>query len=96
MKPKMEFSKKMLIFYVLLSVCLCIITIVGALKGVDVTAIGILAGASFVTDGVWGGFYYWKAKNENRAKHAQKFVKTLAKEYGIESAIRISEIVLKD
>ena len=92
----MEFSKKMLIFHIFISVCLCITTIIGTFVGFDVTAVGVLAGTSFVTDGAWGGFYYWKSKNENRAKYAQKFIRLLAKEYGIDSALRAAELVLKD
>lgn len=92
----MEFSKKMLVLHIFISVCLCVTTIIGTFKGVDVTAVGTLAGVSFVTDGAWGGFYYWKAKNENRYKYAQKFVKSLAKEHGVDAAMRMSEIVLKD
>lgn len=42
------------------------------------------------------GFYFWKSKNENRAKHAQKMVVAMADKYGIESVARIAEIVLKD
>lgn len=95
-KPHMEFSKKVLIFHITVSIFLCIATVVGAFKGVDVTAVGILAGTSFVTDGAWGGFYYWKSKNENRAKYAQKFVKSLADKYGIDAVCRICELILKD
>ena len=92
----MEFSKKMLVLHICISVLLCITTIVGTLTDHDVTAIAALTGPSFVTDGAWGGFYYWKSKNENRAKYAQKFVRLFAKEYGVENAIRLAEIVLKD
>lgn len=92
----MEFSKKMLVLHICISVLLCITTIVGTLTDHDVTAIAALTGTSFVTDGAWGGFYYWKSKNENRAKYAQKFVRLFAKEYGVENAIRLAEIVLKD
>jgi len=38
----------------------------------------------------------WKSKNENRAKYAQKFVLDFADKYGIDAAIRIAEVVLKD
>lgn len=92
----MEFSKKILVLHICISVLLCITTIVGTLTDHDVTAIAALTGTSFVTDGAWGGFYYWKSKNENRAKYAQKFVRLFAKEYGVENAIRLAEIVLKD
>lgn len=92
----MEFSKKILIFHIFVSVCLCITTAIGSFMGADVTAVGILAGTSFVADGAWGGFYYWKAKNENRAKHAHRFIYTFADKYGIDAALRVAEIVLKD
>ena len=92
----MEFSKKMLILHIFITVCLCVTTIIGSFAGVDVTAVGVLAGTSFITDGAWGGFYLWKSKNENRAKYAQKFIRTVADRYGVDAAIRISEVVLKD
>lgn len=92
----MEFSKKMLILHVLISLCLCVTTIVGSFMGIDVSAVGMLAGTSFVTDGAWGGFYYWKSKNENRAKYAQQFIDSVAREHGIDAAISVSEVVLKD
>lgn len=42
------------------------------------------------------GFYYWKAKNENRSKYAMELVRDLAKEYGIENVISLANTVLKD
>lgn len=92
----MEFSKKMLILHVFISILLCVVTVVGSFLGVDVTVLGALAGTSFITDGTWGGFYLWKAKNENRAKYAQKFVEEIADTYGIEASIQIAQVVLKD
>ena len=64
--------------------------------GFDVTALAGLAGASLLTNGAWGGFYFWKAKNENRAKYAQRFLKQFADKYGADVAVRVAEIVLKD
>lgn len=92
----MEFSKKMLVLHIFLSILLCIITVVGTLTDHDVTAIAVLAGTSFVTDGAWGGFYYWKSKNENRAKYAQRFLRQFADKYGADVALHAAEIVLKD
>ena len=92
----MEFSKKMLVLHITISVLLCIATVVGTMMCRDVTALGVLAGASLMTDGAWGGFYYWKSKNENRAKYAQKFLIRFADKYGAEIAVRLAEIVLKD
>lgn len=70
--------------------------VVGTLTDHDVTAIAALTGTSFVTDGAWGGFYYWKSKNENRAKYAQRFLNKFADKYGADAALRAAEIVLKD
>ena len=92
----MDFSKKMLVLHISVSVILCGITVAGTLLGCDVTAIAILAGTSLVTDGTWGGFYLWKSKNENRAKYAQQFLNSFAEKYGAETALRAAEIVLKD
>ena len=92
----MEFSKKMLVLHICISVLLCITTIVGTLTDHDVTAIAALTGTSLVTNGAWGGFYFWKAKNENRAKYAQRCLKQFADKYGADVAVRIAEIVLKD
>jgi len=58
------------------------------LESITLAAIGLLATAF--------GLYEWKAKNENRAKYAQRFMDNWAKDYGPEAAARIAEIVLKD
>ena len=93
----MEFSKKMLVLHACITVLLVLSTVViNFVTEHDVTALAALAGTSFAVDGTWGGFYLWKSKNENRAKYAQKFVRLFAKEYGVDSAIRLAEIVLKD
>ena len=93
----MEFSKKMLVLHSFVTVSLITATVViNIATEHDVTALAALAGTYFVVDGTWGGFYLWKSKNENRAKYAQKFVRLFAKEYGVENAIRLAEIVLKD
>lgn len=92
----MEFSKKMLLLHIFISVALCIVTVVGIFRGFDVTAVAVLAGTSLLTDGTWGGFYLWKSKNENRAKYAQRFLKQFANQYGADVALRATEIVLKD
>lgn len=92
----LEFSKKMLILFSVLSIILAIVCVVGTIVSWDITALAILTGTSFVADGTWGGFYLWKSKNENRAKYAQKFISLFAEKYGVDAAIRIAEVVLKD
>lgn len=65
---KIDTSKKLIWTHVTVSVLLCVATIVTNYLGFDVTALAALAGTSLAITGAWGGFYFWKAKNENRAK----------------------------
>lgn len=92
----MSFSKRMLLIFTALSIALVIATVVGNFCGRQMVETGVLAAASFVVDGTWGGFYLWKSKNNNRSKYAQKFVTEFADKYGVKAAIRIAEVVLKD
>ena len=66
--------------------------VVGA-AGADLTEITLAVLAETTAS---SGFYLWKAKNENRAKYAQKYMDKWAEKYGPEAAARIAEIVLKD
>lgn len=92
----METSKRVLIIQYIVSAILLLVAIIGTFMGLDVTAVAALAGTSVLCDGAVTGFYFWKAKNENRAKYAQKFVLRFADTYGIDAAIRLAEVVLKD
>ena len=85
----MEFSKKWLICSALVSLAL----IIACAAGADLTEITLAALAETTAS---SGFYLWKAKNENRAKYAQKYMDKWAEKYGPEAAARIAEIVLKD
>lgn len=85
----MEFSKLWMagnaaISLILIILCACGVEIVE----VTIAQLGLTTASA--------GFYFWKSKNENRAKYAQKFMRSWAKEYGPEAAARITEIVLKD
>lgn len=85
----MEFSKKWLICSALVSLAL----IIACAAGADLTEITLAVLAETTAS---SGFYLWKAKNENRAKYAQRFIAEIAEKYGIESAALIAETVLKD
>ena len=92
----MEFSKKLLVSMLAATMICGVVIIYGSLYGHDMTALQLFASDLLKADGVVGALYLWKAKNENRAKYAQRFVKLFAKEHGIDAAIRIAEVVLKD
>lgn len=92
----MEFSKKLLFLSWTVTLILSVVTIWFSVELLPMDALYIIAPLAWAETGTATGYYFWKSKNENRAKYAQKFIKTLAKEYGADTAIRMAEIVLKD
>ena len=93
---KMEVSKRILCASWVAAGILTAIVIIGTFMDKDVTNITTLAGLAWAELTAAHGFYYWKAKNENRAKGAQKLVTDLAERYGIDSAASFAEIIFKD
>ena len=92
----MEFSKKLLVFSWVITISLTVLTIFLSLKQLPVDAMYIVTPLSWAETGTATGFYFWKARTENRAKHGQAFLKEFAERYGSDIALRMAEIVLKD
>ena len=92
----MEFSKKLLLGSVIVTLFLTALTIYFSAKQLPLDGLSIVTPLSWAETGAATGFYYWKSKNDNRAKYAQKFIRDIAHEWGAETAIRVAEIVLKD
>lgn len=88
----MAWSKRILVLSYLVLAVFIVIFLVSDDKASAATVLC----AWIVECGAVTGFYFWKAKNENRSKYAQKFVKELADKYGLDSTARIIEAVLKD
>ena len=92
----METSKKILYFLGIIEVLLLLFTCIIVVALGDASPIYYMVTAISTEFAAATGFYYWKAKNENRYKYAMKFVGRIADRYGIDMAVRISDIVLKD
>lgn len=92
----MEFSKKLLLFSGAVTLILTALTIWLSLASLPTDAMYVITPLAWTETGAATGFYFWKAKNENRAKYAQQFLREIAKDGDAETAIRIAEIVLKD
>ena len=89
---RMEWSKKILVFsYFVLAVLIFVF-----LAESDKSSAAAVLCAWIAECGAATGFYFWKAKNENRSKYAMKFVRELADRYGLDGAARILEIVLRE
>ena len=92
----MEFSKWLVRGSCTLTVVMLAITAVASLAGFDATYLGAGTTLCFATSDVCIGFYFWKAKNENRIKLAKQMMCDWADKYGVESVASIAEIVLKE
>lgn len=92
----MEFSKKLLYFSWGITIVLTTITIIFSIKCLPLDALLVVTPLSWTETGTATAFYYWKSKNENRAKYSQMFMKELGEKWGPEIAARMAEIVLKD
>ena len=91
-----EFSKKLLYFSWTVTLILTVITVWMSWSSMPTDAMLIITPLAWTETGVSTGYYYWKSKNENRAKYAQRFLKEIAAEWGTDTAVRMAEIVLKD
>lgn len=93
---RLEFSKKILIVSWSVALVLTLASIILPIWGIPVDGVTISLPLAYAEVAVANGFYFWKAKNENRNKYALQYVEKIAKQYDIETAIRIAEIVLRD
>lgn len=92
----MEFSKKLLLFSGSITIILTIMLIVFPFKQLPLDGLIVVTPLSWAETGVATGYYYWKSKNENRAKYGQAFLNAFAEKWGPDIAIRMAEVVLKD
>lgn len=92
----MEFSKKLLYFSWCVTLVLTVMSIWFSIKMLPIDALLAITPLSWVETGTATAFYYWKAKNENRAKYGHAFLQQFAEKWGSDVAVRMTEIVLKD
>ena len=92
----MEFSKKILLASWATALTLTVFSIILPFWGVSSDGVTVSLPLAYAEVTAANGFYFWKSKNENRHKYALKYVDKVAKQYDIETALRIAEIVLKD
>lgn len=95
-KEKTETSKLILYWSWAVTIALTALVAYGTFAGYEVSNLTTVAGFSWTEVAAAHGFYYWKAKNENRAKGTQQLIKDLAKKHGIDAAARFAELIYKD
>ena len=89
-------SKRILYFVLAVALALAVAVTVGTFLQIDMSSVVAIAAGWDALTAAAVGFYFWKAKNENRSKYAMKLVKELASEFGIENVISLADTVLKD
>lgn len=67
-KPKMEFSKKLFIMVATFNIIITVFTLVMVWRTLDLSPLTYLIPASFTEFATATGFYYSKAKAENKIK----------------------------
>ena len=92
----MEFSKKFLLISGAITLTLTVMFIWFSVVALPLDALTIVTPLAWAELGGATGYYFWKAKNENRAKYAQMFIRDFTKDWDTETALRLAEIVLKD
>lgn len=96
MKITATTSKLLLFADFTAAILLTAIVIIGAFLERDMTAVTEVTLAWDGQLAVAVGFYYWKAKNENRSKGVQKLVADMAEKYGMESVAQMADIIFKE
>lgn len=92
----MEFSKKLLFFSWSITLILTALTLWFSIAAYPLDGLLVITPLAWTETGTATAFYYWKSKNENRAKYGQKFMREIGEKWGPEIAARMAEIVLKD
>lgn len=92
----LEFSKKITLLSWAVSLALTLFAVLFPLFGWSIEGVSIALPLSWAEVAAVNSFYFWKSKNENRSKYAMRYISKIADEHGVDTAIRVAEVVLKD
>ena len=93
---KIQTSKLILLVDFIIAITLTGVVVFAAFRQIDMGYVVTVSACWDAQLTAAVAFYYWKAKNENRSKHAMQLVKDIAEQYGIEHAVNLANVVLKD
>lgn len=92
----MSYSKTIVNRSWVAAIVLTAVVIVGSFFSLPVSDITTIASLAWGEVAVANGFYYWKARSENRSKYAMQLVRDLADTYGIDAVVGLTGIVLQE
>ena len=96
MKEELSFSKKYFAYLIALEFFVIVLTGIMVAITFDPSPLQWVLAALSAEISVYSAAYLWKSKVENRHKYAQLYVKEIAEKYGVDVAIRIAEVVLRE
>ena len=96
MKEELSFTKKYFLYLIALEFFVIIFLCVMVFITMNTTPLNWVVSVLGAEIAAYSAGYLLKAKTENKAKYAQLFVTNVAEKYGIDMAVKIAEIVLKD
>lgn len=92
----MSYSKTIINRSWIIAIALTIVVVIGSVFSLpvsDVTTVAVVAWGEVATA---HGFYFWKARSENRSKFAMQLVRDLAEQYGIDAVVGLASTVLQE
>lgn len=90
-------SKKIVMVSWATTLLLTILTVVGVFfTEKDITPLLTIASLSWAETATSTGFYYWKARTENKIKLTKAMVDDWADKYGIEAVISLAGIIVNE
>lgn len=92
----MEYSKKILNASWAAAITLTVIVVVFSMLGLDTDAVVTLAALSWGELTAAHGFYFWKAKCENKIKLTKQMVLDWAEKYGSEFVTELARTIFYD
>jgi hypothetical protein len=93
---KTEFTKKIMIAAIVINICVTVFACVMMWRTEDLSPLGYMLTADGGALSVAFGAYAWKEKAANRNKYAMLYVDKIAVEHGMDTALQMAEIVLRD
>lgn len=90
-------SKKLVVMSWATTLILTILTVVGVFfTEKDVTPLLTIASLSWAETAASTGFYYWKARTENKIKLTKAMLDDWADKYGVEAVISLAGIIVNE
>ena len=97
--PKLCCSKKIVLASYVVTLLLTLVLVLGvffAPAETNLTPLEVVTGLAWGETAVASGFYYWKARAENRIKLTKLMIEEWADKYGIDAVISLAGLIISE